>query len=69
MTKIRNPEAFPLTNDYFRGGMSLRDYFASAVITGLIANPKNSGEADIVAEVAYMVADAMLKVRESKTDD
>lgn len=69
MTKIKNPEAFPLPPNYVRKGMSLRDYFASAAITGLIANPNNSGEADIVAKVAYMVADAMLKFRGDKTND
>jgi hypothetical protein len=68
--KPKNPETFPLTTDYFRGGMSLRDYFAAAAITGFIANPQNSGHVNFVAKVAYEVADAMLIVREEeKADD
>ena len=67
--KPKNPEAFPLTTDYFRGGMSLRDYFAAAAITGFIANPQNSGHIDIVVKVAYEVADAMLIVRDKEKTD
>jgi hypothetical protein len=64
--KPKNPEAFPLTTDYFRGGMSLRDYFAAAVATGIIANPQNRGHIDTVAKLAYEMADAMLIVRERR---
>lgn len=55
------------------GGMTLRDYFAAkamqAFITGAMSdgtafNPK-SGDHDTAAEVAYLIADAMLRAREA----
>ncbi|HDC4459168.1 hypothetical protein L8T13_13920 [Enterobacter roggenkampii] len=55
------------------GGMTLRDYFAAkamqAFITGAMSdgtafNPK-SGDHDTAAEVAYLIADAMLCAREA----
>jgi hypothetical protein len=44
-------------------GMSLRDYFAAAVIQGIIAweGTGDTGEADAIQ--AYQYADAMLKAR------
>ena len=53
-------------------GMTLRDYFAAQAMTGAqiwdaILNGKNaqfSGGVETLAEVAYAVADAMLKARE-----
>ncbi|HID8728341.1 TPA: hypothetical protein ACXFAN_003845 [Enterobacter hormaechei] len=54
-------------------GMTLRDYFAAkamqAFITGAMSdgtafNPK-SGDHDTAAEVAYLIADAMLCAREA----
>lgn len=59
-----------------RGGMSLRDYFAAAALTGLlsdsvsIASLKNVGAKQIVncetiaGRIAYEYADAMLVARE-----
>jgi hypothetical protein len=49
-------------------GMSLRDYFAAAALTGLLADSRGasvSGEALAVklGEAAYLAADAMLKER------
>jgi hypothetical protein len=46
-------------------GMTPRDYFAAAAITGLLASPRLSEEADCsaVAKTAYVMADAMLKAR------
>lgn len=44
-------------------GMSLRDYFAAAALTGFIANPLDYATDD-VAKRAYIFADAMLKQRE-----
>jgi len=48
-------------------GMDLRDYFASQVITGFLANNKtdyyrNSGE--LMVKLAYEMADLMMKERE-----
>lgn len=51
-------------------GMSLRDYFAAAALTGLLVNPKpDSMEAMGAVECAseaYALADAMLKVRDDQ---
>jgi hypothetical protein len=54
-------------------GMTLRDYFAAQALTGAqiwdaVINGKNaqfSASTEKLAEVAYAVADAMLKARES----
>ena len=54
-------------------GMTLRDYFAAQAMTGAqvwdaVLNGKNaqfSGGVEKLAEVAYAVADAMLKAREA----
>ena len=55
-------------------GMTLRDYFAAQALTGAqiwdaVLNGKEttqfSGNVDKLGEVAYAVADAMLKAREA----
>ena len=52
---------------YFYSGMTLRDYFAAAALQML---PHHGCGADLSIEdtaiSAYQIADAMLKVRESK---
>lgn len=51
-------------------GMTLRDYFAAKAMQGLIASPRTpSGTvdnvtSDLVANLSYAVADAMLKARQ-----
>lgn len=60
------------------GGMTLRDYFAAKAMQGLMANPggpvQQSGmsgwaftncDKNDVAALAYVIADAMLKARQS----
>ena len=49
-------------------GMTLRDYFAAAVLTGICSVPDytDTSSADVVARDAYRMADAMLKAREAK---
>jgi hypothetical protein len=49
------------------GGMSLRDYFAAHAIRACF-NSDATFHVDRVAEVAYQVADAMLKARSSPED-
>lgn len=44
------------------GGMTLRDYFASKAIQGLLASTKVM-DIRIIADDAYAIADAMLKAR------
>ena len=65
------PQKTDLTLSY--SGMTLRDYFAAQALTGAqvwdaVLNGKNSvlagGGAHKLAEIAYTVADAMLKARE-----
>jgi len=53
--------AFPSSHNGF--GMTMRDYFASKAMEGLIAN--NSTDAQEIAQAAYIVADAMLERRQS----
>jgi len=71
---MNNPPAFPTGNiapDTF--GMTLRDYFAAQALTGAqiwdaVINGKNaqfSQGTEKLAEVAYAVADAMMKAREA----
>jgi len=45
---------------------TLRDQFAMAALTGLLANPDAAKYSNDRTEVAYELADAMLKAREAK---
>jgi hypothetical protein len=63
--------AFPF-GDYQNGGepgMRLRDYFAAAALTGLIAKdghniyPWGGAGAQLAAKESYIVADAMIAAR------
>ena len=74
---MNNPPAFPLHNHGVQtlgmhiSGMTLRDYFAAQALTGAqiwdaVINGQNaqfSQGTEKLAEVAYAVADAMLKAR------
>ena len=72
MEKIGGP-AFPQAWDDKCGtktiwpGISARDYFAAAAMTGMLSDP-DAGEVDWkdLAEEAYEAADAMLAARERK---
>ena len=46
-------------------GMTLRDYFASKVVGGVMANPtgRNLQDQQGIAELCYAIADAMLEER------
>jgi hypothetical protein len=57
-----NPDAFPTS---FGRGMTLRDHFAAAALTGLMANGTEDEMAER-AKWAYQQADAMLAAREGK---
>ena len=72
---MKNPQAFPTHPDapLSCDGMTLRDYFAAKAMQGLIASPRmpapaHHGVTDVtdsmVADLAYKMADAMLKARE-----
>ena len=45
-------------------GMTLRDYFAAKAMQGLIAS--GSTNAQEIGQASFIVADAMLKARETK---
>ena len=46
---------------------TLRDQFAMAALTGIMANHESWGNAQERAERAYEIADAMMKEREAKS--
>lgn len=52
--------------EFAQQGMSLRDYFAAAIVPGLITahGPGINAGAVWLAKTAYRIADAMLKARE-----
>ena len=57
--------AFP-THLNLTQGMTLRDYFAAKAMTGLLtAEIVGKYSKEHVAEIAYRIADAMLKAREA----
>lgn len=51
-------------------GMALRDYFAGQAMLGMISNPgiKAGVENEIVAKVAYNMADAMIAARKKPSN-
>lgn len=66
---MNNPPAFPLTSNWHNelkhyNGMGLRDYFAARAMQGLVTGTTTIPTAEKFAEVAYQLADAMLKARE-----
>jgi hypothetical protein len=63
-----NIPAFPLEMVYTQenekfNGMTLRDYLAAKAMQGLVAN--NNTNPFEISKAAYVVADAMLKARET----
>lgn len=45
-------------------GMSLRDYFAAAALQGIAVRYPHTGTAVMIADAAYILADAMLAQRD-----
>jgi hypothetical protein len=80
MSDTTGGPAFPVTEWHLNGsthsdwrGMTVRDYFASKAMQGLISCPdwrESAGEdvgmdaSDYTASAAYVMADAMLKARQ-----
>jgi hypothetical protein len=73
MKKSDNPQAFPSEEKDGRGehfqnhfGMTLRDYFAAKALHGAMTGKEYAvyTTPEELAEVAYIMADAMLKQRE-----
>jgi hypothetical protein len=75
MSQMQDNSAFPLHmhGDYGKG-MTLRDYFAAAVLQGLVASkqytliPMVLGNSCECERAAYQVADNMLSVRKKAND-
>ena len=69
---MNNPPAFPLHNHGAQTlglhvtGMTLRDYFAAKAIEGATVSAASNVRFNhaLIAEEAYLLADAMLKARE-----
>ena len=61
--EMNNPPAFP--NPHLRddSGMTLRDYFAARAMQGMMVDVEQP-RCDYIADIAYEMADAMLKERE-----
>jgi len=64
-TSTANRPAFPNNKDTseWREGITIRDYFAAKVITGLAHNVSAGSQSEL-AKRAYEIADAMLNQRE-----
>jgi len=57
-----SPPAFPTyLAENMAHGMTLRDYFAAAALGGFITG---GGELEGIVQDSYLVADAMMKMRE-----
>lgn len=70
MADPKNPTAFPVRigEDIWSPGMTLRDWFAGQAMAGYLLAMPEDDEASImeVAEISYMLADAMLSERIKK---
>lgn len=70
---MSDPRAFPVPLPFKENGMSLRDWFASYAMMGVLANNAPLTDAsghmslrtpDLMASISYQLADAMMKARE-----
>ena len=65
---MKNPPAFPTTKPLDswgdpNQGMTLRDYFAAKAMQGMMVDVEQP-RCDYIADIAYEMADAMMKARE-----
>lgn len=65
--------AFPVAEDHkiasefpWTQGISMRDYFAAAALTGICGVPGRVVLGEFEAKAAYAIADAMLAARKAK---
>jgi hypothetical protein len=61
---MKQLQAFPVSYNG-RDGMTLRDYFAAKALQGLLSDTTVRSTPEEFAANSYMVADAMMKARES----
>lgn len=53
----------------YHGGMTLRDYFAGQALAGLLGNRLNNNvENSQIAEICYVMADAIMEVRDAENN-
>lgn len=52
-----------MSNEYAVPSISMRDYFAAAALTGLLASQSKCASSVTFAEDAYRLADAMIKAK------
>lgn len=75
MKTIKNPTAFPLkhSDDKYNPGMTLRDYFAGQVLTGILLDHEAWSIGTISSDIAirsYQIAEAMLvRRKEYESED
>jgi hypothetical protein len=55
--------AFPTTASAAKDGISMRDYFAAAALSGLTSRQPGSMTEENAAREAYRYADAMIQMR------
>jgi hypothetical protein len=63
--------AFPVPREFYHDGMTLRDYFAAAVLNGLFSRESiktDREERAVMASFAYDMADRMIKARAVLSD-
>lgn len=68
----KHPPAFPSANGPGFKGLSVRDYFASHAMSGMLADPNVTLEGNgcnRIARLAYVMADAMLAARDDGAPD
>jgi hypothetical protein len=61
------PTEHPVTGtlDSKSDGMDLRDYFAGQALTGLLTEAQADFTDEAIADLAYSIANAMMKAREA----
>ena len=63
---FKDGEEIPPGSTALRGGLDLRDYFAAQAMQSLISNGDLEIDRGAVARIAYLMADAMLVVRQER---
>jgi hypothetical protein len=63
---MNNPPAFPTGTGVapYNPGMTLRDYFAAKAMQGMMVDVEQP-RCNYIADIAYEMADAMMKAREA----